>query len=303
MSPVRYRIEHETRYEYGAPVSDSWQLGRLTPRRLPWQQLLWQRLELDPEPDETDVRVDTFGNTVTSFALHRAHRALLVRMRCEVQVGERPAWAAREPESWHAVRDALIGPAACADLSLAFARETTAALPWSHAAAEYAAKSLVAGRDWFDAVHELMRRIHADFEFQSGATTVSTPVETVLAERKGVCQDFAHLMITCLRTMGLPARYVSGYLLTRPPPGKPRLVGADATHAWVSAYSPQHGWVEFDPTNDCLADARYVTLGWGGDFFDVAPLRGVILGGGEQKLEVEVSVWPVEGATEPVPPR
>jgi transglutaminase-like putative cysteine protease len=293
MNAVRYRIDHATRYEYAAPVSDSWQLGHLTPRQLPWQQLLSHRLELDPEPDEVDVRLDTFGNTVTSFALHRPHRELSVRMRCEVQIDARPAWAPREREPWQQVRDTLIGPAARADLGLAFARETTAALPWSQAAADYAAKSLAKGRDWFEAVHELMHRIHTDFEFESGTTTVSTPVDTVLAERKGVCQDFAHLMITCLRTMGLPASYVSGYLLTRPPPGKPRLVGADATHAWVAAHSPQHGWVEFDPTNDCLADIRYVMLAWGGDFFDVAPLRGVILGGGEQKLDVEVSVWPV----------
>jgi transglutaminase-like putative cysteine protease len=293
---TRYRIEHDTCYDYSAPVSDSWQLARLTPRRLPWQQLVWHTLELDPRPDENDVRVDSFGNTVTSFALHRAHDALSARMVCEVQLAERPAWARREPEPWQDVRDALARPSASHDLGLALARETTTYLPWSQAAHDYAARSLLPGRDWFEAVHELMRRIHADFEFEPGATTVSTPVDTVLAERKGVCQDFAHLMITCLRTHGLPARYVSGYLLTEPPPGKPRLVGADATHAWVAAHTPQHGWVEFDPTNDCLADTRYITLAWGGDFADVAPLRGVILGGGEQQLEVKVSVWPLDGA-------
>lgn len=290
---TRYRIEHDTRYEYGAPVSDSWQLARLTPRRLPWQQTLWHTLELDPRPDETDVRVDAFGNTVTSFALHRAHESLSARMVCEVQLEARPVWAGREREPWQDVRDALARPSASHDLELALARETTAYLPWSQAACDYAARSLQPGRDWFEAVQDLMHRIHAEFEFEPGATTVSTPVGTVLCERKGVCQDFAHLMITCLRTHGLPARYVSGYLLTEPPPGMPRLVGADATHAWVAAHSPQHGWVEFDPTNDCLADTRYVTLAWGGDFSDVAPLRGVILGGGEQQLEVKVSVWPL----------
>jgi transglutaminase-like putative cysteine protease len=141
-------------------------------------------------------------------------------------------------------------------------------------------------------VTDLMQRIHEDFEFQPGATTVSTSVDEVLYQRSGVCQDFAHLMLACLRGMGLPARYVSGYLLTEPPPGMPRLMGVDASHAWVAAYSPQHGWVEFDPTNDQLADARYITLTWGADFADVVPLRGVILGGGHQQMDVEVSVIP-----------
>lgn len=291
---ARYRIEHDTRYDYGAPASDSWQLARLTPRRLPWQRTAWHTLELDPRPDEADVRVDSFGNTVTSFALHRAHDSLSARMACEVELDARPAWSRREHEAWQDVRDGLARRSAVHDLSLALARETTAYLPWSRAAFDYAARSLLPGRDWFDAVKDLRHRIHADFEFEPGATTVATPVDTVLDERRGVCQDFAHLMITCLRTHGLPARYVSGYLLTDPPPGKPRLVGADATHAWVAAHAPQHGWVEFDPTNDCLADARYVTLAWGGDFSDVAPLRGVILGGGEQRLEVKVSVWPLD---------
>ena len=145
-----------------------------------------------------------------------------------------------------------------------------------------------------------MRAIHRDFRFRPGATTVSTPVDEVLAKRHGVCQDFTHLMLACLRGHGLPARYVSGYLLTRPPPGRPRLLGVDATHAWVAAYSPRHGWVEFDPTNDQLADSRYITLAWGADFADVVPLRGVIHGSGGQKLEVRVSVIPDD---EPAPAR
>ena len=138
----------------------------------------------------------------------------------------------------------------------------------------------------------LMRTIHLDFIFDPDATTVSTSVDEVLQDRRGVCQDFAHLMLACLRAHGLPARYVSGYLLTEPAPGRPRLMGVDASHAWVAAYSPCHGWVEFDPTNDQLADARYITLAWGADFADVVPLRGVILGGGEQTLDVAVSVMP-----------
>lgn len=288
-----YRIEHETRYDYGAPVTDSWQLARLTPRELPWQHLTWHRLLIDPVPDEAESRIDSFGNQVTTFALHRAHGVLRTHMACEVALAPRPSWAAADPEPWETVRNALLPPAIPGDLGVARAREPSHLLPWSQASHQFGARSFRPGRDWFDAVHELMQRIHREFEFQPGATTVSTPVETVLADRRGVCQDFAHLMISCLRAHGLPARYMSGYLLTQPPPGQPRLMGADASHAWVSAWSPQHGWVEFDPTNATLADERFVVLGWGHDFGDVAPLRGVILGGGEQRLTVEVSVWPV----------
>ena len=177
-------------------------------------------------------------------------------------------------------------------VNLAQAAMLAPLVPLSDAAHDYAAPSLQAGRDWLEAVSELMHRIHLDFEFEPGATTVSTSVDEVLAKRHGVCQDFAHLLLACLRTHGLPARYVSGYLLTDPPPGQPRLMGVDASHAWVAAFSPNHGWVEFDPTNDQLADQRYITLGWGADFADVVPLRGVILGGGTQEMQVSVSVVP-----------
>ena len=152
--------------------------------------------------------------------------------------------------------------------------------------------SFASGRDWLAAVTDVMRRIHRDFEFDADATTVTTSVDEVLAERRGVCQDFAHVMLACLRSHGLPARYVSGYLLTQPPPGRPRLLGADVSHAWVAAYSPRHGWVEFDPTNDQRADRRYITLATGADFADVVPLRGVILGGRGQAMKVAVSVVP-----------
>ena len=147
-------------------------------------------------------------------------------------------------------------------------------------------------RDWLDAVSDLMHRIHADFEFEPGSTTVSTSIDEVLHQRSGVCQDFAHLMLGCLRGHGLPARYMSGYLLTDPPPGRARLLGADASHAWVAAYAPGYGWVEFDPTNDRVADQRYITLAWGADFADAVPLRGVLLGGRSQRMSVEVSVIP-----------
>ncbi|MBX3607086.1 MAG: transglutaminase family protein [Piscinibacter sp.] len=296
MSAVRYHVEHETRYAYDAPVSQSWQLARLTPRSLPWQRLLSHQLVIDPRPDEWHDAPDSFGNRVTHFGLHGGHRWLRVQMNCQVEVDARPPAQHDEDEPWEVVRQALRQPApdALVDLEVARMGEPTALLPLSDAALAYARPSFEAGRDWLEGVTELMRRIHADFEFDPGATTVSTSVDEVLVQKRGVCQDFAHLMLACLRGLGLPARYVSGYLLTEPPPGQPRLMGVDASHAWVAAHSPRHGWVEFDPTNDQLADQRYITLAWGADFADVVPLRGVILGGGTQTMDVAVSVLPVE---------
>ena len=291
MNP-RYAVEHLTRYAYTAPVSQSWQLARLTPRYLPWQKLLSHALHIDPKPDERHDTLDSFGNHVTHFSLHGAHRLLSVRMQCLVEVAPRPALAAQPLLSVQSVCDAMLAEPTLDDLNPARLSEPTPLVPYSEAASRYAAASLAPGRDWFEAVTALMQAIHADFEFDATATTVSTSVDEVLQHRRGVCQDFAHLMLACLRSHGLPARYVSGYLLTEPPAGQPRMLGVDASHAWVAAYSPAFGWVEFDPTNDQLADERYITLAWGADFADVVPLRGVILGGGEQRLSVEVSVVP-----------
>ena len=322
-SPERYTVEHETHYAYTAPVSQSWQLARLTPRMLPWQRLLSHSVQIDPPADERRDELDCFGNMVTHFGLHGAHRMLRVRMECLVEVSARPpvdgdAMAPSSsplpsqsqslgtmtqtqslqpavpfvPLSWEAVRDAIRREPQQDDLVPASMCEPTPLVPLSEGARQYAIKSLVRGRSWLEAVTDLMQRIHEDFEFQPGATTVSTSVDEVLYQRSGVCQDFAHLMLACLRGWGLPARYVSGYLLTDPPPGMPRLMGVDASHAWIAAYSPQHGWVEFDPTNNQLADARYITLTWGADFADVVPLRGVIFGGGDQRMDVQVSVMP-----------
>ena len=312
MQVERYTVHHETRYAYTAPVSQSWQLARLTPRMLPWQRLLSHSLQIDPPADERRDELDSFGNMVTHFGLHGAHRMLHVRMECLVEVSARPSVEspaqtqsqalgamtqsqdlAAAPLSWEAVRDAIRREPRQDDLVPASMCEPTPLVPLSEGARQYAGKSFARGRPWLETVSELMHRIHADFEFEPGATSVSTSVDEVLYQRSGVCQDFAHLMLACLRAFSLPARYVSGYLRTDPPPGEPRLMGVDASHAWVAAYSPQHGWIEFDPTNDQLADARYITLTWGADFADVVPLRGVIYGGGDQQMDVEVSVIPV----------
>ena len=289
---ARYSVEHETRYRYREPVAQSWQLAHLTPGALPWQTVRSHEIAIEPPPDERRESRDAFGNGVTHFSVHGPHPLLRVRMRCDVIVADRPDADAAPELTCAAVRDALLEDPAHAGLAAVRMAEPSALVPWSETAHAYAAASLAPGRAWFEAVSELMHRIHREFAFEPGATTVATSVDQVLAQRSGVCQDFAHVMLAALRSHGLPARYVSGYLLTRPPPGRPRLLGADASHAWVSAWSPRHGWVELDPTNDTLADRRYVTLASGGDFADVVPLRGVILGGRGQTMEVGVSVVP-----------
>ena len=313
MTSARYHIEHETRYVYTAPVSQSWQLARLTPRWLSWQTLLQQSIHIEPPPDERHDARDSFGNTVTHFGLHGAHRMLSVRMQCTVDVLDRHASAVGGggllgagvgmgsgsffdmPDlPWRSVRAALNLQRHSDDLAALSLAEATPLLPLSEAARVYAEPSFQPGRYWMSTVMDLMHRIHHDFEFEAGVTTVSTSVDEVLQQRRGVCQDFAHLMLACLRAHGLPARYVSGYLLTEPPEGQPRLMGVDASHAWVAAYAPGCGWIEFDPTNNQLADTRYITLAWGADFADVVPLRGVILGGGSQSMQVRVSVVPVD---------
>ena len=289
---ARYTVEHETSYGYRIAVSQSWQLAHLTPPELPWQKVLGHELAIEPPPDERHERCDAFGNRVTHFGIHGPHPLLDVRMKCDVEVGDRVDPRAAPKLAWEAVREALHDEPAQDSLRPARFAEASALVGWSDAAHGYAAATFTPGRDWLEATTELMQRIYREFDFEPGTTTVTTSVDEVIAQKSGVCQDFAHLMIACLRSHGLPARYVSGYLLTQPPPGQERLLGADVSHAWVAAHSPRHGWVEFDPTNDHLADRRYITLATGGDFADVVPLRGVILGGRGQKMRVAVSVIP-----------
>jgi len=218
-------------------------------------------------------------------------------MQCTVEVAERPEpQAGGEPQSWELVRDAIRRTPPPDDLAPARMSEPTPLVPLSEAARAYAAPSLAPGRDWLEAVGELMRRIHADFEFVPGATTVSTSVDEVLHKRCGVCQDFAHLLLACLRAHGLPARYVSGYLLTNPAPGQPRLMGVDASHAWVAAWSPRDGWVEFDPTNDLVADHQLLRVAVARVPEDASPVTGSFTGpqGSFLELSVGVVIEPVE---------
>jgi len=273
---MKLSVIHETHYKYSSPVPLSHQLLHLTPRELPWQTCTAHRLTISPQPAEHEERDDYYGNRTVRVLLATPHDDLLVRAESEVDVQPHPQAASL--------------PGAPAE----FVHESPHVETWRELT-DYAARSAAPGRPPLEVATDFMRRIHKDFKFDRTATSVSTPLRQVMKQRSGVCQDFAHLMTGGLRALGIPARYVSGYILTQPPPGRPRLVGTDASHAWVSIYIDQEkGWLDLDPTNNRVVDDEYVTLAWGRDFGDVTPMRGVILGGGEQQLAVRVTVSPLE---------
>lgn len=295
---IRYNVVHETSYLYDSPVSVSRQHLHLTPRDCPWQTCRAHDISIDPEPTLSLSRLDHFGNPVRQFAIEAPHNRLIVRAESTIDV--RPhliEGALADSPTWENVRRALaygIQPVCLEANGFLFESPYVRV---KHEFAAYARPCFTPKRPLLEAVNALMNLIHAEFKFDPKATTVSTPVLKILEDKRGVCQDFAHLMLACLRSLGLAARYVSGYLLTQPPPGQPRLVGADASHAWISVYCPDADggfWIDFDPTNNLLPDTQHITLAWGRDFGDVSPLRGVILGGDAHELDVAVTVTPCE---------
>jgi transglutaminase-like putative cysteine protease len=305
---VLYRIEHDTRYAYASTVSMSHHVACLRPREQPRQHVREYALVIEPAPARILHRQDFFGNDVAQFQLVHPHGALHVSSRSLVEVTTREPYGVPEMSPpWTDVRDALqaasrAGCAVSPAESMTEAVQFLFASPYVALGPELEAFGRVSfppGRPLLAAALDLMHRIYREFRFDPIATSITTPVTRVLAERHGVCQDFAHLQISCLRALGLAARYVSGYLLTDPPAGQPRLIGADASHAWLSVYCPPDGWVDLDPTNDLLVDQRHVTVAWGRDYGDVSPLRGVLLGGDEHILTVGVSVVPVDLARVP----
>jgi transglutaminase-like putative cysteine protease len=288
VSAARYHILHETKYVYESRVAVAQQLLHLTPRELPWQNRFAHEIRIDPHPSETTEHLDYFGNPVRHAVLDSPHHELTVQAESDVGVASRSGMVASP--GWESVRDRLHAAVEPVELEAAEFRFESPHVKFGADLGRYADKSFPSGRPLLEAVYELNHRINREFEFDDSATSISTPLSEVLELRRGVCQDFAHLMTGCLRILGLPARYVSGYILTTPPPGQARMIGADASHAWVSVFSPGTGWVDFDPTNDLIVDNEHITLSWGRDFSDVAPMRGVILGGGDQELEVHVTV-------------
>lgn len=291
---ARYRVVHETRYRYQSMVTLSQQYMHLTPRSFSYQQTESHLIWLDPAVSEGKDGIDYFGNHTRHVALTVPHDSLLVHAESTVALRTRPGLAQIAGTlPWESVRDMMGKEKSPATLEACRYLYTSPHVTWFPALEAYARLSYTPGRPQLDAALDLTYRIFDDFEFDGSATDISTPLEQVLHGRRGVCQDFAQLMIGCLRSIGLPARYVSGYILTHPPAGKPRLVGADASHAWVSVFCPPLGWVDVDPTNRCLVQHEHIALGWGRDFSDVTPMRGVVLGGGKQLLDVQVTVTPL----------
>lgn len=303
MQAARYHIEHVTRYTHATRVATSRHLACLQPREVPRQKVHQYRLHVDPAPADTTRATDYFGNTLHTFNVLTPYEELTVTSRSVVDITPRlDVIIPSESPTWEDVRDRIARhPDPELDEVLEFSYESPLVEVGSKLA-EFAGPSLVAGRPVLEVALDLMHRIHRGFTFSSEATTVATPVSKVLADRRGVCQDFAHLQIACMRSVGLAARYVSGYLLTDPPKGQKRLIGADASHAWLSVWCPRHGWVDLDPTNGMVPDIRHVTIAWGRDYGDVSPLKGVVLGGGHQTLHVGVSVIPEPEFEPDMPP-
>lgn len=287
---VTFSVVHRTEYRYSAEMSDGYTVAHLLPRETAGQRVLSAELHVTPDVDEYDEHLDAFGNRVVRIGVHHPHAHLGVTARCTV------ATAASAPvppggRSWEDVAAAVASARGDGALDVGpFAASTrvTTAMPGVR---ELAAAAFTPGRPFVDGVRDLCASIHREFVFDPSFSDVTTPLDAVLSARRGVCQDFAHLALACLRSVGLAGRYVSGYIETLPPPGEEKLVGADASHAWCSAWSPDTGWLDFDPTNDQLPPERHVTLGWGRDYHDIAPVRGVVIGPSTtQQLVVGVDV-------------
>ncbi len=287
---MNYRVEHKTIYEYSEPVSICHNEARLRPRNFEKQQCTLSTLEISPKPTDIRQREDFFGNRVTYFAIEQPHTVLSVASTSDVSTGTSANNIKDNITPWDEVVQKLR-----TDLQedILEARQYTLNSPMVMRTRElqsYAERTFAEGRPVIEAVYDLMERIHRDFTYDPHFTTLATPLSDVLKHRRGVCQDFAHLAIGCLRTQGLAAKYISGYIETLPPPGQEKLIGADASHAWFSVFVPDIGWLDFDPTNNQMPMDQHITLAWGRDYSDVTPLKGVIFGGGKHDLKVQVHV-------------
>jgi transglutaminase-like putative cysteine protease len=288
---MKFRISHSTEYGYSQPVALCRNEACLLLRDTPQQKVLSSDLQVDPTPEDFRERHDYFGNRINHFAVQSPHQKLRVTALSDVEVFVSSNLIEMANKfSWDTVKSCLSSDKSAEYLSaLPFLYDSPLAKSSADLAA-YARPSFPVGRPLGEAVSEFMERIYTDFTYQPGVTTVSTPLSEVLKTRSGVCQDFAHLGVACLRSLGLAARYVSGYIETLPPPGQQRLIGADASHAWFSVFVPTLGWIDFDPTNNKLLSEQHITVAWGRDFSDVSPLKGVALGGGKHKVKVSVDV-------------
>lgn len=288
-----YDITHRTEIDYAHSVSEAHHILHLMPRNFARQQRVAFVLNVTPQPSVLSARDDYFGNATHHLTLIEPHQSLEIesRSRVEVRAPKEPIDLTGTP-AWESVAAGL----ARADAESGDAQQFVFDSPHVSASAQvrdFACQSFTPDRPLLDAAFDLTRRIFDEFEYQGGVSDVSTPVAQVLAMKQGVCQDFAHLQIACLRSVGLAVRYVSGYLLTHPKEGEERLVGADASHAWISVWAGEAGWVDFDPTNGLMPGNEHITIAWGRDFSDVSPNNGFIVGGGAHEVSVGVDVVPV----------
>lgn len=286
-----YRVIHTTEFTYEAPVGNCYNEARLLPRSLPYQNVLRSFLEIDPIPNDRFDRLDYFGNQTTYFSIQQPHEKMCVRALSELELSDRPLPVAPTPP-WESVVTALRQSVVQEEIEARQYILDSPMVPVTPELLDYAAPSFLPGRPIAEAVSDLMQRIFREFKYDPEFSTIATPLRDVIQHKKGVCQDFAHLAIGCLRAQGLAARYMSGYIETAPPPGKEKMVGADASHAWFAVYIPGFGWLEYDPTNNQLPNGQHLVLAWGRDFSDVSPLKGVAYGGGEHELKVAVDVIP-----------
>ena len=287
---ILYRTSHTTLYHYSDPVTLCHNEAHLLPRNLSRQRCLDARLHIFPRPAVYHERKDFFGNRVVYFSLEEPHEALEVTALSELQLFPLPPPDLDATPAWEEVQHLLRHDSGRGAVEARQFLLDSVFVNASGLFAEYARPSFAMGRPLLAAVHDLMRRIFTEFTYDPTFTTVATPVSEVLEHKRGVCQDFAHFAIACVRALGLAARYVSGYLETRPQEGQPQLVGTAASHAWVSVYCPDLGWVDFDPTNDLMPLDRHIVVAWGRDYSDVTPLKGTIVGGGQHALQVTVEV-------------
>lgn len=287
-----YEIFHWTEYRYAESVPLSKHVLHMLPRDLPGQRVLSAAIELTPQPLAVQEHLDYFGNRVSSFTISEPHLGMHIRCRSRIDCDDRPEKAPEASAPWDEARSKWQ-----AGEGDRFEQEFLYPSPYVPYLADlraWAAESFPAGRPIAEAATELTRRIYEGFVFDKTATSVSTPLTEVFKNRRGVCQDFAHLEIACLRSLGIPARYVSGYVRTEPPAGQPRLFGADASHAWVAVACPDFGWLELDPTNNRVAGSGYITLAWGRDYGDVSLIRGTLAGGGDHSLYLSVNVEAID---------
>ena len=288
---MKYKLKHQTLYTYVNEVHNYQSILCLQPRTSAKQICRNFKIEIEPRPSKIYSRTDYFGNIQHYFSLHESHKSLKVTVSSEVEVLN------------NAVQ--LFNTITCEEARIKFKTDLqlknevlqyllpSQYISWDEDIVAFAETCLIPAVPLFEAVLDLIKKIYTDFQFKSGSTNINTPLKTVLKERKGVCQDFSHLAIACLRSVGIPAKYVSGYIETIPPKGKPKLEGSDASHAWISVYIPEMGWCEFDPTNNMIPQQRHIVTAYGRDFADVSPLKGIIFSSGDHKVKVEVDVIPL----------